>query len=75
MLLFSYGALQQEDVQMSTFGQLLAGCVDPLAGHGQSMIEAGNADVVGPNEARARPLASGRSAWVCVDARDASKAE
>jgi len=113
-LLFSYGTLQQEGVQMSTFGRLLEGRADALVGYAQSIVEVGNADVVarsgkthhpivvftGNSEDRVSgsvfeisdtelesadayevdaykrvlaPLASGRSAWVYVDARDATK--
>ena len=115
-LLFSYGTLQQDGVQMSTFGQLLEGRVDALVGHAQSMVEVENADVVtksgkthhpivaftGDVENRVpgsvfeiteaelesadayevdayervlAPLASGRIAWVYVDARRAPKGE
>jgi Gamma-glutamyl cyclotransferase, AIG2-like len=37
-LLFSYGTLQQDDVQMSTFGRLLAGEPDELIGFEQSLL-------------------------------------
>ena len=37
-LLFSYGTLQQEDVQMSTFGRLLHGQPDELIGFEQSVL-------------------------------------
>ena len=36
-LLFSYGTLQQEDVQLSTFGRLLNGHADALVGFEQSL--------------------------------------
>ena len=38
-LLFSYGTLQQEDVQLSVFGRLLNGLPDALVGFEQSLIE------------------------------------
>jgi len=38
-LLFSYGTLQQEAVQMSTFGRLLQGRPDELIGFEQSLLE------------------------------------
>ena len=38
-LLFSYGTLQQPEVQMSTFGRLLDGQPDELVGFEQSTIE------------------------------------
>jgi len=115
-LLFSYGTLQQESVQMSTFGRLLEGRADALVGYAQLMIEVGRVDVVaksgkthhpivaftGNPEDRVSgavfeitdselesadayevaaykrvlaPLASGRSAWVYVDARTKPKRE
>jgi gamma-glutamylcyclotransferase (GGCT)/AIG2-like uncharacterized protein YtfP len=38
LLLFSYGTLQQEDVQLSTFGRLLQGQEDELLGFEQSLV-------------------------------------
>jgi gamma-glutamylcyclotransferase (GGCT)/AIG2-like uncharacterized protein YtfP len=38
-LLFSYGTLQQEAVQLSTFGRLLEGEPDELIGFEQSLLE------------------------------------
>jgi len=38
-LLFSYGTLQLESVQMATFGRRLAGTGDALPGFEQSMVE------------------------------------
>ena len=37
-LLFSYGSLQQENVQLSTFGRLVQGQEDELVGFEQSFI-------------------------------------
>jgi hypothetical protein len=37
-LLFSYGTLQQENVQLSTFGRLLQGQRDELLGFEQSLV-------------------------------------
>ena len=37
-LLFSYGTLQQEAVQLSTFGRVLAGQPDELVGFEQSLL-------------------------------------
>jgi gamma-glutamylcyclotransferase (GGCT)/AIG2-like uncharacterized protein YtfP len=37
-LLFTYGTLQQEDVQLSTFGRLLQGQRDELLGFEQSFV-------------------------------------
>ena len=38
-LLFSYGTLQREDVQLSTFGRHLTGAPDELVGFEQSLFE------------------------------------
>ena len=38
-LLFSYGTLQQDDVQRSTFGRLLRGHPDELVGFEQGLFE------------------------------------
>jgi gamma-glutamylcyclotransferase (GGCT)/AIG2-like uncharacterized protein YtfP len=113
-LLFSYGTLQQERVQMSTFGRLLHGHIDELPGYEQSLVriddpkvaaatgQTHHANVVfnGRSDSRvsghvfeipdielaaadryeqvadyirmAVVLASGKQAWVYVDARSAS---
>lgn len=109
-LLFSYGTLQQCDVQLATFGRELHGTADQLVGFHQSMVKIEDTDVVktsgkshhpivkqtGVVEDRvagtvfeltddelanadkyevsdykrvSAPLASGRTAWVYVDAR------
>ena len=112
-LLFSYGTLQQENVQLSTFGRLLQGQRDELPGFEQSLVQIGGPQVVatsgkthhanvtfnGRNDSRvsgtvfeitdaelaaadryeqsaayqriAAVLASGKQAWVYVDARSA----
>ena len=38
-LLFSYGSLQQEDVQMSTFGRRLVGSHDELRGFEPALVK------------------------------------
>jgi gamma-glutamylcyclotransferase (GGCT)/AIG2-like uncharacterized protein YtfP len=109
-LLFSYGTLQQENVQLSTFGRLLQGQKDELVGYEESLVKIEDAEVVatsgkthhpivknsGRSESRVSgtvfeitdeelaradqyevaaykrvnaPLASGKQAWVYVDAR------
>jgi gamma-glutamylcyclotransferase (GGCT)/AIG2-like uncharacterized protein YtfP len=110
-LLFSYGTLQQEDVQRSTFGRLLQGQSDELPGFEHSLVRIEDPRVVastgsthhsnvtfnGRNDSRVRGtvfeitdaelaaadqyeqlaaykrvatmLASGKQAWVYVDAR------
>ena len=45
-LLFSYGTLQQEDVQLSTFGRLLQGQRDELPGFEPSFVRIEDPQVV-----------------------------
>ncbi|MFD1627853.1 gamma-glutamylcyclotransferase family protein [Azospirillum griseum] len=45
-LLFSYGTLQQEDVQRATFGRLLQGQPDQLVGYGRTMVPIDDPEVV-----------------------------
>jgi gamma-glutamylcyclotransferase (GGCT)/AIG2-like uncharacterized protein YtfP len=44
--LFSYGTLQQENVQLATFGRPLAGQPDRLAGFAQTEIEIVDPEVI-----------------------------
>jgi len=44
--LFSYGTLQQEEVQLATFGRRLEGRADALPGYATSLLEIKDADVV-----------------------------
>ena len=37
--LFSYGTLQQDGVQLATFGRLLKGAADVLVGFKQELVE------------------------------------
>lgn len=46
ILLFSYGTLQQENVQRSTFGRLLEGRPDALAGYALSPMPIGDPAIV-----------------------------
>jgi len=112
-LLFSYGTLQQADVQLATFGKLLQGRSDELPGFEPSLVRIEDPQVVaasgkthhanvtynGRNDSRVNGtvfeitdaelaaadqyeqlaaytrvgvmLASGKQAWVYVDARSA----
>jgi gamma-glutamylcyclotransferase (GGCT)/AIG2-like uncharacterized protein YtfP len=115
-LLFSYGTLQQEDVQLSTFGRLLHGQRDELPGFEQSLVPIENPQILatsgrthhanatfnGRSDCRVSgtvfeitddelaaadryeeiaaytrvgaTLASGKQAWVYVQARSAARA-
>jgi hypothetical protein len=44
--LFSYGTLQQEDVQLATFGRRLTGVSDALVGYRQSIVAIDDSEVV-----------------------------
>ncbi|MES2126881.1 MAG: gamma-glutamylcyclotransferase family protein [Pseudomonadota bacterium] len=109
-LLFSYGTLQQREVQLATFGRELLGIADQLIGFHQSMVKIEDPEVVKTSGKTHHPivkrtgkvddrvagtafevtdeelvnadkyevsdykrvsasLASGRTAWVYVDAR------
>jgi hypothetical protein len=45
-LLFSYGTLQQRDVQLATFGRELRGTADQLPGFHRSMVKIEDPEVV-----------------------------
>jgi gamma-glutamylcyclotransferase (GGCT)/AIG2-like uncharacterized protein YtfP len=45
-LLFSYGTLQQREVQLATFGRELLGTSDQLVGFHQSMVKIEDPEVV-----------------------------
>jgi hypothetical protein len=45
-LLFSYGSLQQNDVQLSTFGRLLQGSKDELPGFEPSLVPIDDEQVI-----------------------------
>lgn len=45
-LLFSYGTLQQRDVQLATFGRELSGTFDQLVGFHESMVKIESSEVV-----------------------------
>jgi len=55
-LLFSYGTLQQDGVQLSIFGRLLDGRVDALIGYAKSMVEVENPDVVAKSGKTHHPI-------------------
>lgn len=54
--LFSYGTLQQDEVQLSTFGRKLAGQPDTLVGYTLKAIEILDPDFVAKNGAHHRTL-------------------
>jgi gamma-glutamylcyclotransferase (GGCT)/AIG2-like uncharacterized protein YtfP len=55
-LLFSYGTLQQEGVQIAQFGRRLAGQADALVGFRQEMVEITDPDVLAKSGKRFHPI-------------------
>ncbi len=56
--LFSYGTLQLDAVQLSTFGRLLDGSADVLPGFEQAMVLIEDADVVATSGQTHHPILS-----------------
>ena len=54
--IFSYGTLQQDDVQRATFGRLLSGRVDTLPGYSQEMHEIDDPAVVATSGKTHHPI-------------------
>ena len=54
--LFSYGTLQQDEVQQASFGRLLKGAPDALAGWKQEMVEITDPDVLAKSGKRYHPI-------------------
>ena len=55
-LLFSYGTLQQEEVQLASFGRRLAGRADALPGWRQAMVEITDPDVIAKSGKTHHPI-------------------
>lgn len=54
--LFSYGTLQKEQVQMETFGRILRGEKDCLAGYEVSMLQITDAEVLRKSNQKYHPI-------------------
>ncbi|MFJ6326122.1 MULTISPECIES: gamma-glutamylcyclotransferase family protein [Hyphomicrobiales] len=54
--LFSYGTLQLENVQMSSFGRLLTGRPDAMPGFRKEMVEITDPDVLAKSGERFHPI-------------------
>ncbi|MGQ0531995.1 MAG: gamma-glutamylcyclotransferase family protein, partial [Caulobacteraceae bacterium] len=54
--LFSYGTLQQENVQLAAFGRLLKGKPDALVGFKQELVEITDPDVLAKSGKRFHPI-------------------
>ena len=57
-LLFSYGTLQKEQVQLETFGRLLQGKVDNLPAYKLDFVEITDPDVLRKSGERFHPIIS-----------------
>jgi gamma-glutamylcyclotransferase (GGCT)/AIG2-like uncharacterized protein YtfP len=57
-LLFSYGTLQQENVQIATFGRLLTGTPDSLVGFERTLYAITDAEVVKTSGKTHHPMAT-----------------
>ena len=65
--LFSYGTLQDENVQLHSFGRRLTGSTDAMPGYQQSLIEITDPDVIKACGSRFHPIvtpSSDPTAWV-----------
>jgi hypothetical protein len=81
-LLFSYGTLQNPDVQLDTFGRLVAGEDDALPGFTVDYAEIDDPRVVGLSGNSIHPIVrptgsaldkvTGRALWVTEDELDAA---
>ncbi|QCG92463.1 gamma-glutamylcyclotransferase [Azospirillum sp. TSA2s] len=58
VLLFSYGTLQQENVQMASFGRLLAGRPDAMPRYRCDMLEITDPEVIRTSGKRFHPVVS-----------------
>ena len=54
--LSSYGTLQQDEVQLASFGRLLKGAADALVGWKQEMVEITDPDVLAKSGKRFHPI-------------------
>jgi gamma-glutamylcyclotransferase (GGCT)/AIG2-like uncharacterized protein YtfP len=61
-LLFSYGTLQQDEVQMAQFGRRLHGTPDALVGWRAQMVEITDPDVLAKSGKRFHPIVGPGSA-------------
>lgn len=57
-LLFSYGTLQLERVQMASFGRLLDGEEDAMPGYRRAMVEITDPEVIRQSGERFHPIVS-----------------
>lgn len=58
VLLFSYGTLQQDNVQLASFGRLLTGRADAMPGYRCDMLEITDPEVILTSGKRFHPVVS-----------------
>ncbi|CAO3361404.1 gamma-glutamylcyclotransferase family protein [Azospirillum melinis] len=58
VLLFSYGTLQQDNVQLASFGRLLTGRADAMPGYRCDMLEITDPEVIRTSGKRFHPVVS-----------------
>ena len=58
ILLFSYGTLQRESVQLASFGRRLDGVPDAIRGYARAMVEITDPDVLASSGERFHPIVS-----------------
>ena len=56
ILLFSYGTLQLESVQLASFGRILAGSRDAMPGFRKTLVEITDPDVLAKSGERFHPI-------------------
>jgi hypothetical protein len=56
VLLFSYGTLQLESVQLESFGRILEGADDAMPGYRQSLVEITDPEVIRKSGKRLHPI-------------------
>ena len=61
--LFSYGTLQQEDVQIATFKRRLEGRVDSLPGYALGELEINDPEVIATSGKKVHLIARPSTAW------------
>ncbi|KAF1686860.1 UDP-N-acetylmuramate--alanine ligase [Pseudoxanthomonas broegbernensis] len=58
ILLFSYGTLQSESVQLASFGRRLEGTADAIRGYAKAMLEITDPEVLASSGERFHPIVS-----------------
>ncbi len=77
ILLFSYGTLQQDNVQLASFGRLLEGEADAMPGYRQTLLEISDPEVIRTSGKRFHPVVArsegpadsvaGKAFWITAE--------